>query len=281
MTSTKKTKNTNGHGTTAPHEPSVTTDAQPSTTTGTPAPVIPAASAAAAAGSGTLGAKILAITAVLEEIPILLGSPGSPAKPLSIEQRRGLPKMKPGADEQIPAVLALADKYKVSIAGPGTAEARADMKLVSDLQPLETGLATALALVSAVIAQARVRTWETTVAAYGTLKLRRYQKEYPALQRELDPMASFMAVKHKSAPTALRQAEAKTLSKSRATAKAKAGKGAKGGANTPAVPGAPPPPAPPAPPASPATEAGSVTAPAASGASESTPATSTNGATHA
>jgi hypothetical protein len=85
-------------------------------------------------------------------------------------------------------------------------------------------LAAMLRLVQDEMSEAKSSGWGTTTMAY--LMLTKLQKRFPALQTELDPMASFMARKHKDAPTILRQAESRTLSKSRATLEEKKQKGA-------------------------------------------------------
>ena len=187
---------------------------QPSTTATVQATAGPA--------SDPAQSEIDAILASLARIPIILGSAGVPAAPLTIEQRRAQPKMKTGADNQIPLVLDLADKYGLVIPGGGTAEARADLERATLLGPLLTCLAAMAALVSDEILQGKGRAWETTRLAYAMLVP--LVRRFPALQIELDAMASFMARIHKDAPTVLRQAEARTLSKSRATLKAKKGK---------------------------------------------------------
>jgi hypothetical protein len=243
MTTSKNTKSTKSHTSVAAHEAKAPA-AESVVTTATAAQAAGATAATSAtsqptaapptAGSGTLAARITNVIAVLETLPTLLGSATAPAQPLTIEQRRALPKVRTGGDAQMPAVLALVDRYGLSIPGGSTADARSDLALVTILQPLETQLTSAVNLVSDAISGARGSAWETTTTGYTMLA--RLVKRFPALQTELDPMASFMATKHKDAPTILRQAEAKTLSKSRATLKAKKDKEAAGEAASAAAP---------------------------------------------
>jgi hypothetical protein len=168
-------------------------------------------------------AQIQQLTTEIDAIAAILGTL---APPLTIEERRQQPKMKTGGDKQIPDVLNLADQYRVSIPGGGTAEARADVQLVATLQPILSRLTALVSLVEDAILQANGRAWETTTTLYAMLI--RLVKRFPALQGELQPMASFMARIHKSAPTNLRRAEASSLAKGRATRKATKAKTAAG-----------------------------------------------------
>jgi hypothetical protein len=225
MTTKKVTNHTTHAGT---HEETVTSEGATTTTKHPPAKPhsttvpVSAAPVAPAPGPGSVTvAEIQQFIAQLDAMTTLLGSS---ATPLSIEERRQQPKMKKGGEKQIPDVLNLADRYKVSIPGGGTAEARTALALALALQPLATRVAAMSSLVDDAILQANSTAWETTTTLYSMLV--RLVKRFPALQGELQPMASFMARVHKDAPTNLRRAEATTLAKGRATRKATKAKAA-------------------------------------------------------
>src|ERR1700722_1865417 len=211
---TKKTTGTKTHATTHAHGATATSEEATTTTKASTPPATTGAAAAHAAPATTaLDSRIQQLITALSTIPPLLGSAASPATALTIEQRRSLPTIKKGGEAQVAAVLNLADQYGIVIPGGGTAEARADMAYAESLLPLSVKLAAMLRLVQDEMSEAKSRGWGTTTMAY--LMLTKLQKRFPALQTELDPMASFMARKHKDAPTILRQAESRALSKAR------------------------------------------------------------------
>ena len=230
MSTKKKPTATKTHATVHAHNATATkeqvtmkTEASTPPATTVPAAIQPSAQPAPPA-SGAPDPRIQRIITTLSIIPIMLGSEASPATPMTIEERRAQPKMKKGGAAEIPAVLNLADQYGIVIPGGGTDEARADLQLAANLLALSVKLGAMSLLVDDAISEAKSRAWDTTTTAYGMLI--KLVKRFPALQKELDPMASFMARKHKDAPTVLRQAESKTLSKTRATLKAKKDKAA-------------------------------------------------------
>ncbi|HEY2509425.1 MAG TPA: hypothetical protein VGI39_01090 [Polyangiaceae bacterium] len=200
-----------------------------------PKPKLPAAIAATPA---VTDAQLAAMLAQLDGIAVIIAAD---ATPLTIQQRRGLAKMRPGAEPLAPQIMKLAERYGVVLPGATAASVKADLALVQQLASLQSRLGTVLGLIGDVSAEARSRVWRAAGAAYSALV--RLVPQYPALQRELAPMATLLAVKHKDAPTALRKQEAKTLSKTRATRK---GKKAQAGATAQEA-GTPQPPVAPAP----------------------------------
>ena len=158
---------------------------------------------------------------MLAELDTITVSLGPDATPLTIQQRRRLAKMRPGAEPLIPDIMKLADRYGVVLPGATTASVTADLTLSDQLSSLKSRLGTLFGLVGDLSIEARSRIWRATGAAYAALV--RLIPQYPALQLELAPMATLLAVKHKAAPTALRKQEAKTLSQTRATRKSKKG----------------------------------------------------------
>jgi hypothetical protein len=216
---TKKTStSTHAHSTVHAH---AATDAKAESAVAPPAVAAPAPPAATPV-PGSLEALVDAVLSSLASVATILGSASSPAAPLTIEQRRTMPKMKKGAEAQIPAILDLADRYGVALPGGTTAQARSDLQRAATIDTLTARLSLTLVLAEDQSRQAKGRSWSTTRRAYKALA--NLVGEFPALQTELEPMASFMATKHKDAPSILRTAEAKTLAKSRAT-KAKNKKG--------------------------------------------------------
>jgi hypothetical protein len=233
--STKETATV--HHRTAPVHKKEAAEAEPSASAKT-APAKAASATATAASSPAITAltesQIEQLTTLLDGIGTILAI----APPLTIEERRQQPKMKTGGDKQIPDVLNLADQYGVAIPGGGTAEARADVQLVATLQPVLTRLTAMVALLEDAILQANGRAWETTTTLYAMLV--RLVKRFPALQGELQPMASFMARVHKAAPTNLRKAEAGSLAKGRATRRATKAKAVAGSQQVAAAAGSTP-----------------------------------------
>ena len=179
------------------------------------------------------------LTQMLAELDGITASLGPDATPLTIQQRRHLAKMRPGAEPLVPDIMKLADRYGIVLPGATTASVSADLALLQQLSPLQSRLGTMTALVNDLSTEARSRVWRATGPAYAALV--RLIPQYPALQLELAPMATFLAVKHKTAPTALRKQEAKTLSQTRANRKSK-----KGQSNAPSPTPAPASPQPPA-----------------------------------
>ena len=100
-----------------------------------------------------------------------------------------------------------------------SADVQAHVQVTQDIAPLITRLQSTLGLATDVSLGSQSRIWSSATKAYSMLT--RLVPEYPALQRELTPMASFMATKYKDAPTSLRSQEKKALSRSRSAKKAK------------------------------------------------------------
>jgi hypothetical protein len=251
MTTKKTSTSTHAHSTVHAHD---ATTAKVESAVSAPAVAAPVTPAAAPA-PGSFEALVDSVLSSLASVATILGSASAPAAPLTIEQRRALPTMKKGAENEIPAILNLADRYGVALPGGTTAQARSDLQRAATIDTLTARLSSTLTLAEDQSRQAKGRSWATTRRAYKALA--NLVGAFPALQTELEPMASFLATKHKDAPAILRSAEAKTLAKSRAT-KAKNKKGAA------------PAPAPVA----------SAAAAAATTSSASPQAGSTNGATH-
>ena len=158
---------------------------------------------------------------MLTELDGIAVNLGPDATPLTIQQRRRLAKMRPGAEPLVPEIMKLADRYGIVFPGVTTASVNADLTLVQQLSTLQSRLGTLVGLMGDLSVEARSRVWRAMGAVYAALV--RLIPQYPALQLELAPMATFLAVKHKTAPTALRKQEAKTLSQTRATRKSKKG----------------------------------------------------------
>jgi hypothetical protein len=143
------------------------------------------------------------IEKALAELDVLASILGLHAVPLSIEERRHLLKMRPGGAAHVPVVLGLAERYGLVIPGVSTAEGKADLDVAAKLRPLADRLTAMAQLVEDTILQAQQRAWQSTTTAYTMLT--RLVGRFPALQSELDAMASFMASRHKIAPLSLRK----------------------------------------------------------------------------
>lgn len=147
------------------------------------------------------------IKQALAELDVLASLLGAHAVPLTIEDRRRVLKMRPGGAQYVPTVLGLVERYGLTIPGVDSAEAKADMQLAESLRPLVARLRALAQLVEDTILRAQGRAWQSATTAYTMLA--RLVGRFPALQSELDPMASFLASRHKEAPQALRKRPSK------------------------------------------------------------------------
>jgi len=174
------------------------------------------------AAQGPTNEQIEAMLQQLDEMASQFGG----STPLTIADRRRLLKIRPGGDDHASTVMKLADRYGLTIPGVSTADVMANITLSQSLAPLISRFATMLGLATDVSLGAKSNTWRSATKAYSMLT--RIVPEYPSLQRELTPMASFLATKHNDAPTTLRTQEKTSLDKSRDTLKTKktAGTGA-------------------------------------------------------
>jgi hypothetical protein len=152
------------------------------------------------------------IVAALEEA---LDSLGAAAAPLTIDARRRLPKMRPGIESLAPGIKRIADGYKAVL--PGEDTVLSDLQLIKDLRPVLIRLHAAIGRVADMDLNAKARLSKWTMAMY--VMLSRVVVTFPELQRELEPMASFLATKYKDAPTAIRPQEKNALARARKRAK--------------------------------------------------------------
>jgi hypothetical protein len=218
-----KTSNGNGHAKSTTHPHAATPEPRAETKASTRASPL---STPAAAKSGTQSASNIApqgptsaqIEAMLDQLDAMASQFGG-GTPLTIAERRRLLKIRPGGDEHASTVVKLADRYGLTIPGVNTADVMANIALAQDIAPLISRFETMLGLATDVSLGAKSNIWRSGTKAYSMLA--RIVPEYPALQRELTPMASFLATKHKDAPTTLRTQEKTSLDKSRDTLKTK------------------------------------------------------------
>jgi hypothetical protein len=186
-------------------------------------------SAATQAGSGP---TVDQIEEMLEQLDVMASQFGV-AEPLSIADRRRLLKIRPGGSDQATTVVGLTTRYGLSIPGVSSAQVTSDVALAKNLDPLISRFETMLGLATDASLGAKSRVWNSATKAYTMLV--RLVPDYPALQRELLPMASLLASKHKDAPTSLRTQEKASLEKSRDARKASGGATAKKGASAAAA----------------------------------------------
>jgi hypothetical protein len=192
------------------------------------------------------------IESLLQQLDTIASSLGVQAKPLTIAERRRLLRLRPGGGDHAATVVALAKRYGLAIPGVDPASVADDTQFVTDVAMLESRLEVVRGLVSDMSLEAQSRIWRAGTTAYTMLA--RLVPQFPALQRELTPMASFLAIGYKNAPTSIRPQEKAAMKKRRAEKK-KAGAPANGGAapanaapSTPSTNTAAPPPTPTEPP---------------------------------
>jgi hypothetical protein len=155
------------------------------------------------------------VTAWVQQLDEMAAQFGPGATPLTIDERRRLLKIRPGGEAHATTVMGLADRYGLAIPGVTSADVAANVKVAQDFAPFIERLQSMLGLASDVSLTAQSRVWSSATKAYATLT--RLVPDYPSLQKELTPMASFLATKYKDAPTSLRTQEQKTNAKSRST----------------------------------------------------------------
>jgi hypothetical protein len=161
------------------------------------------------------------VPTILASLAAIVTALGPSATPLTIAQRRKLAKMRAGGETLAGAVMSAADRYGLILPGVDSTAVSANVALVQSLAPVKERLAAVTTLVSDVEREASSSLWRSTLSAYKTLA--RFVPEYPNLQQELAPIASFLAVRFKEAPTSLRQQERRALAAQRAKRKAKKG----------------------------------------------------------
>jgi hypothetical protein len=211
--STKNTTHGNGH--TAHTAASAESAPAPKASTKYVPQPVPASIAAAPAPTTE---QVTAWVQQLDEMAAHFGG----ATPLTIEERRRLLKIRPGGEAHATTVMGLADRYGLAIPGVTSADVAANVKVAQDLAPFIARLQAMQGLAADVSLTAQSRVWGSATKAYATLT--RLVPDYPSLQKELTPMASFLATKYKDAPTSLRTQEQKTNAKSRSTRRANANK---------------------------------------------------------
>ncbi len=178
------------------------------------------------ASSSAAAPSAIGVASILGYLASITTALGPDAVPLTINDRRRLLKLRPGGEAHAEPVMAVAKQYGLVLPGVDPAEVDADLALLKQLAPIVQRFDAVRALVGDVVAQAESRVWKATTNAYSTLI--RYVPEYPGLQLELAPIASFLAIRFKDAPASLRPQERRALAKARS--KRKAGKGAKAAA---------------------------------------------------
>jgi hypothetical protein len=154
-----------------------------------------------------------AITELLVQLDTMATSLGEGAVPLTIAERQRLLRIRPGGAAHATTAVATAARYGVVIPGVSPAQAESDAALAENLDALTSRLEAMKGLVGDMSLQARARLWRDGTTAYGILV--RLVPQYPSLQRDLTPMASFLAVTHKDAPTSIRPQQKTTLARSR------------------------------------------------------------------
>jgi hypothetical protein len=143
------------------------------------------------------------------------------AQPLTIAERRRLLRMRPGGAAHVAAVVALAARHGITIPGIAAEVVDDDARLVDELTQAVGRLDALRGRVADLNLTAQSRLWRAGTTMYSILA--RLVTRFPALQRDLGPMATFLASKHKSAPTAIRPQEKNALARARrARASAKA-----------------------------------------------------------
>jgi hypothetical protein len=161
---------------------------------------------------------------ILASLEAISGALGTESTPLTIADRRRLVKMRPGGLAHVESVMSAAARYGLVLPGVDNASVEADLALLSKLGPVTERIGALDGLAGDVRAKAEGRVWKATTDAYSLLT--RCITQYPSLQRELAPIASFLAIKFKDAPTSLRPQEKKALTKARGKRKAKTGQDA-------------------------------------------------------
>jgi hypothetical protein len=105
--------------------------------------------------------------------------------------RRRLLHPRVGAEPHIKTVLGLAEKYRVNIPSAPLLGVENDVRLATELAPLDGALHSALQLVADTEAQAQSEYWQGFLAYYGALAA--MAVNIPELAVELQPVIDFMA----------------------------------------------------------------------------------------
>jgi hypothetical protein len=216
MTMTTKTPHGTSHASKTSHAAAATEEAPAAAEATSTKYVPPPVPAVIAATSNPTNDEI---TAMIAQLDAMAPRFGAGATPLTIEERRKLLKIRPGGETLASGMMQIADRYGLAIPGVSSADVEANIELAKNMGLLMARFHTVLGLASDTQAKAQSRVWSSATKAYSTMT--RLVPEYPSLQRELTPMASFLAIKYKDAPTSLRTQEKKTLSKARVARQAK------------------------------------------------------------
>lgn len=110
---------------------------------------------------------------------------------LSSEQRQGVTKLRAGAEELAPRLVALAQKNKVEIKGVPLDGLTADLKLVKAVRPIEQAVEGLWQLVADTRLEANSEAAQAFYAYYS--RLSQMSETDPELENELAPLTSAMA----------------------------------------------------------------------------------------
>jgi hypothetical protein len=217
---------------TQPPEPVVVASVPPISAIAATSPSQPAAANVTAGPNAVATPSADQIAAILAELDAIKASLGAGAVPLTIQARRQLLRIRPGGETHAATSVGIAVRYGLTIPGVDPDAVESDTELAKNLVALGARLDALRGVVGDMSLQAQARIWKSGTTAYTMLT--RIVPQFPSLQRELQPMGAFLAIKHKDAPTSLRTREKKTNAQARATRKAN--EAATAGGATTAVP---------------------------------------------
>jgi hypothetical protein len=150
---------------------------------------------------------------IVAQLDAILAALGDGAISLTIDDRRRLLKMRPGGEEYTEAVIKAAARYGVVLPGIDHAAVTRAMGLLEKLGPVAARVTILNGLIRDLTLRGESIVWKATMSAYSMLV--RYVQEFPDLQRELGPIASFLAVRFKDTPTSIRPQERRAMRKAR------------------------------------------------------------------